>query len=440
MLAKLQLGAPPDEQPAAPAKPGPRASRRAKKLRDEAIVEGQPERRLDQLNMAELCRFAAGPAATGQTEHRVSIYMPLYGPGPEGAQNPTRLKNLLHAAEDQLIARGVRPAEARELLSRPAAMTADPALSRQAVGGLAVLLARDEYRCFQLPEPVEESVRVGSRFYIRPLLGLVGENGHYWLLALSQNQVRLFRGTQRGLTEVPVPGLPKGKREALNYDMTSEGGQTHTSGPFVHHALSAHKGKLGAVFHGQGGESDTYKVELERYCLVVDEALHGVLRDETAPLVVACVEYVFPIFRAANAYPYLVEQPLPGNPDLPSPLELHEKAWPLVEPHVGVARREAAQQYLRLAGTPRASADIAEVLPAARIGRVDALLFARDGQVYGTLDHDANTVAVHAERRPDDEDLLETAAIETLAQGGEVHMVRAGEVPGGGMLAAVFRY
>ena len=61
-------------------------------------------------------------------------------------------------------------------------------------------------------------------------------------------------------------------------------------------------------------------------------------------------------------------------------------------------------------------------------------------QVLRLVDPTARAVEVHEERQPQDEDLLDRAATETLLHGGHVHAVTEGAVPGGGPLAAVLRY
>ena len=47
---------------------------------------------------------------------------------------------------------------------------------------------------------------------------------------------------------------------------------------------------------------------------------------------------------------------------------------------------------------------------------------------------------VHAKEKIGDEDLLESAAIQTLLNGGTVHTVEPEKIPDAGPLAAVFRY
>jgi len=50
------------------------------------------------------------------------------------------------------------------------------------------------------------------------------------------------------------------------------------------------------------------------YLRTLDAALHEMLREESAPFVLAGVEYLWPLYRAANTYPHLIEGGVAGKP------------------------------------------------------------------------------------------------------------------------------
>jgi hypothetical protein len=262
---------------------------------------------------------------------------------------------------------------------------------------------------------------------------LLDDAQRFWLLALSQNAVRLFRGDANGVAPVEVKGLPRDIASALNLDVSITGGQ-------VHSATNQPLGKQAAVFHGQGGAVDTHKEELKEYFRAIDRTLHDTLSAEPAPLLVACVDYQFVLYRQVNTYPNLMASGLAGNVEHLSLTELHARAWPLVEPHLGQTRREAATRYARLTASGMASSHIAEIVAAAREGRVEALFVARDAAVWGVHDLDTGAVEVHEEQMPGDDDLLELAAVETLLHHGTVYLVAAGQMPTSGSAAAIMRY
>jgi release factor family 7 len=74
------------------------------------------------------------------------------------------------------------------------------------------------YHLIRLPEEFGELVVVADRFHVKPLLTLLAAAHRFYVLALSQNQVRLLAGTPHGVREVELAGVPQSLREALKYD------------------------------------------------------------------------------------------------------------------------------------------------------------------------------------------------------------------------------
>src|SRR5687767_7735657 len=52
----------------------------------------------------------------------------------------------------------------------------------------------------------------------------------------------------------------------------------------------------------------------------------------SAPMVLAAVEHLVPVWRHASTYPHLVDETLAGNPEGLGSHELHAGAWAVVEP------------------------------------------------------------------------------------------------------------
>jgi hypothetical protein len=61
-------------------------------------------------------------------------------------------------------------------------------------------------------------------------------------------------------------------------------------------------------------------------------------------------------------------------------------------------------------------------------------------QQWGAFDLSTNTIRLHQEAEPGDEDLLDLAAVQTLLQAGKVYALDPDGVPDGVPIAAVFRY
>jgi hypothetical protein len=83
---------------------------------------------------------------------------------------------------------------------------------------------------------------------------------------------------------------------------------------------------------------------------------------------------------------------------------------------------------------------LAEALLGAVDGRVESAFIALGEERWGHFDPASRKVEVHEERRLGDEDLLDRLAIQTLDQSGAAYVVPRSEIPGGGLVAVVFRY
>jgi hypothetical protein len=367
----------------------------------------------------------------------VSIFMPAHRAGVEVQQDPIRLKNLLGHAEERLIESGFRNPEARELL-KPAQELLEPAgFWRRQSDGLAIFVSPKVFRTYRLPLDFQELVVVSERFHIKPLLPLLSGDGRFYVLALSQNQLRLLQGTRYSVGQVDLENVPESLAEALKWDDPERRLQWHTR------TGTTTDGARAAMFHGHGvASADDPKDYIRRYFRQIDDGVSDLLRGERAPLVLAGVDYVLPLYREANTYLHLLKEGITGNPEELSAEELHKQAWTILERYFQRERKEAAAQYQRLAGAESelASNEVQEIVPAANHGRVETLFVALGFQRWGSFDADTDTLHVHEEAKPGDEDLLDFAAAHTLLNAGTVYAVEAGEVPDGAPLAAVFRY
>jgi hypothetical protein len=362
---------------------------------------------------------------------RISIYMPTHRESNQALQDPIRLKNLLQEAEQRLLEHGISLPEVNKLLRPAQALLDDRVFWQNQSDGLALFLSTEGFNTYRLPCSFDELVVVGERFHIKPLLPLFN-GGRFYLLALSQNNVRLFRCTRYAADEVSLEGVPTSLAEAMRYEDPERQLQHHL-GEKVNAAASG-------IFHGHGVGSANFKKEnILRFFQQVDRGIRAFV-EQPALLVLAGVEYLLPIYREANKYPHLIDGGVLGNPDEANVEELHEEAWSLVQPHYQKERDQAVAEYRRLADGEGTSSALIDVLPAAHFGRVDVLFVASNVQRWGQFDSEQNTLVAHDNPEPGDEDLLDLAAVQTLMRGGTVYSVEASEVPGDKPLAAVFRY
>lgn len=383
---------------------------------------------MDQITVEELIQLTEEKGRPS-----VSIFQPTHRAGAGTEQDPIRLKNLLRDAESKLLEAGVRRPEARDLLKPAEDLLGDEIFWQHQSDGLAIYTSPGAFRFFRVPLGLEELVVAAHRYHIKPLLPLFTADGRFYLLALSQNEIRLLRGTRFGIDEMQLADVPRSLEEALRYDDPERQLQFHTRTP-------SGGGRRAAVFHGHGGGNDDSKERIFRYFRQIDEGIHEILKREQAPLVLAGVEYLFSIYREANTYPHLVEEGVSGNPEGLSAEELHDRAWEVVEPRFRRGVEQAAGRFQELQGTGRASADLEEVVRASHIGRVETAFVPVNVHVWGSHDLGGDEVSTSEEPKAGDEDLLDLVATRTLRHSGVVYAVAPEEMPASGTVAAVFRY
>ncbi len=360
----------------------------------------------------------------------VSVFMPMHRSGPETQQDLIRLKNLIREAEESLITRGIPAPEARALLESAQKLLQGDLFHQHQSDGLGMFLSPEVFRYYLLPFAFKELVFVADRFHIRPLLPLLSGDGRYYILALSQNKVRLLQGTHYSINEVSLADVPKNLAETLRDDDSWKGLQMHSG-------RSEGQGKLSSVTHGSEVDS---KENIKRYFRRIDKGLHELVRDERVPLVLAGVDYLHPIYREVNTYPHLMEAGVWGNPERLSAKELHAQAWTVVRPYFQKAQQEAVDQYKQFISSGRASNRFRKIILAAYHGQIELLFAVPDFQQSGTFDPSTDEIHLHKKEKTGDQDLLEFAAIQTLLNGGTVYVVKPGTMPDTGSLAAVFRY
>lgn len=380
--------------------------------------------KIDQQDLTRLIEHRGGP--------HISIFLPTERAGAATRKNVIRFKNLLRAARERLEEHGVRNRAADELLE-PATRLIDRAdFWQHQDDGLAVFLAPGLFASFRLPLRFEELAAVEDRFHLKSLFPLFSVEGSFYILALSQKKVRLFEGSRYAIHEVPLEDVPESLAEALGHDLTEPHLQLHSG---------ARAGDAGAtIFHGQGAGEEDAKAEIRKFFSILDRGLREYVGDREAPLVLAGVDYLLPIYRRATSYPHTLERGVTGSPDELSTPQLHARAWQVVETRFLERRRALVARYGDLAGTGLASSQLDEVTLAAVDGRVDALFVASGVRRWGRFDPDSRHVELVESQQHDTEDLLDLAAVRTFASGGTVYAVDAADVPGGGELAAIFRW
>ena len=385
---------------------------------------------MDILNPADLKSLIAQ-----QGKWSVSVYMPTHRIGREQQQDPIRLKNLLAEAETKLLANGLRRPEVEKLMRPAEELLWRDNFWRHQGDGLAIFLSSDFSMIYRLPAEFEELLVIANNFHIKPLLPLLGRVGKFYILALSLNNIRLFQGTPDTVSEIAL-NFPNSMDEALWMDDPEKQLNLHSS------SMSRNEAKGGAaVFHGHD-PADDQKNNILRFFQAVNEGINALIENKTTPMILSGVDYILPIYREASTYQNILEDGIIGNPDRENLQELHQQAWNIVRPIFEESQKKAFEKYQQLSGQQSAQAtnNLSTAVKAARFGQVETLFVPLGVQIWGRYDETNNKVIVDSKPSPENEDLLDFAAAETMLNSGQVFAVPREQLPGEGDLAAILRY
>lgn len=362
----------------------------------------------------------------------VSIYLPTHRHRPGTEQDRIRFKNLVAQAAGLL--EGKYPDRDVSKLLAPIEALSTTEFWQNQEDGLAIFCSGDAFAHYRLPVAVPEIVVVSNTFHTKPLVGYLKSNRHYFVLALSQNEVQLYEGTPHTLDRVEVESLP----HELRHLMSEPGARPY---------LSVRGGAGGSgqseIHHGHGRGDEDSKKELTQYFRAIDRALWPVLRDERAPLVLAAVSYYYPIFLAASRYPYILGEGIEGNVERMSPDKMREAAWRLVAAYQAGVEGELLAQYSRALPAGRASNVLPDIAKAVAQGRVRGLLHEAGRTVWGRVDPGTGEVVVHERQQQqdtEDADIIDDLCEMTLLKGGEVFEIAPNELLHDSPLGAIYRY
>lgn len=380
---------------------------------------------MDLFNREELRRLAEL-----EDDVCISLYLPTYRNESDWSQNTTRLKNLLSEARDQLRDQDYREDDIDDLLYEARQLLDRPGFWRKMSDGLAVFITEETTEFYRLPLSFEEVAVADDRFHLKPLFPIIASNNRFYLLALGEQEIRLFQGTHESISPISSTEFPGEVLEALNPTRVSTNGAAEEESEDVEEEVRG--GRL----------TEEAEAHLHSFFESVDERLCQYLGDEEVPLVLAGPSEYLPLYEDANNYTHLLSDTIQSGVSSFDAEALHEAAWEIVDPVFRSLQADELDRFEQLyyQNEDMASDNFHEIIPACAYSRVDTLFVPVGEYRWGRFDPDTNTVEVHDTQKPRDGDLLNYAAIRAYLTGATVHVMRPENMPGGRSIAATFRY
>lgn len=371
-------------------------------------------------------------------KHCVSIYIPT-SHEIDGEQDRKKskihLKNQVKEAASQLKFFGMSESEIDSYLEPFQKLQDDADFWTSQSDGLAIFYKGEEITAYKLPMHVAPIAYVNDHYYITPLSNLTHGACRHFILNLSLQSVKLYDATLSGISEISLSEhIPKDMRDTVGYEVE----ETHLQ----QRSGQGERGDSDGIFHGHGGGNENEKKEEAlQFFRDIDQGLSELLHGEKVPLVIACVDYLFPIYQEVNTYKYLVNEPIKGNYEDVDKSVLKEKAWDLVKDSFDGEQMGSEARFRALINEGKSSSDPSKVIPASVGGRTDILFLKKGEQLWGRYNEKDHQIETHEVRRMGDSDLYNLAASHTINQGGKVYLVDEDAMPlVNTEIGGIFRY
>ncbi|WP_234733757.1 baeRF7 domain-containing protein [Tellurirhabdus bombi] len=352
-------------------------------------------------------------------KHSISIFMPTHRRGKEvlERQDALTFKNHIQTARQTLKSQEVRPEEIDELMQPLETLLDDPNFWRHQQEGLAAFRNPDYFAVYHSPLPLENTFHINSRFLLQPLLPFAQPFPEYYVLQLGKNGVALYRANYFSI--VPLDSeeeMPSSMDKVTKYYRFEKELQGFNAG-------MAGQGGVAAMYTSDDLANKEKNHLLADFFRLIDEGIRNLIGDQNAPLVIASVEYLQPIYREVNTYPHLHESGLTGNFDNVDINEIHRMANELLGDSLETKRQLRIEQYQNNNDNGLGSTDIRELLEAAASARIEALFVQTHTDVWGHFDEETMALTIHDSQQEESESLIDKLALLTMRYNGEVYVL-----------------
>lgn len=348
----------------------------------------------------------------------VSIYLTTTPLSQNIDASRIELGNLAKQAHAQLEAAGADKRRLADLMEYFDDLADDDEFWRLQANSLAVLATPDGVRTFRLANALSPMVQVSDRFHLKPLLRAITFPHSAFVLALSENAVRLVEVfSELPPVTVKVDGLPK--------DAASAAGKSTLND-------RSHSRRV----HGSEGQN----VRLRQYARQVDSAVRAVLAGRDTPLILAATGRMASVFQSVCNYPNLLSDRIDDSPDRISDAELADAARPILDAFYRNEISELQGLYKARAEQGRATSELSDAARAATYGAIEAMLVDIDSVLPGSLDEVTGELTLADSSDATSYEVVDEIAGRALTSGAKVLGVRKDDLPEKGELAAILRY
>jgi hypothetical protein len=356
--------------------------------------------------------------ADARSDSCVSIYLPTTPLTQDSDASRIELGNLAKQALKQVEASGLPKARVAALMDHFDHLAFDDDFWAHQANSLAVLATPESVKTYRLANKLTPMAEVSDRFHLIPLLRAITFPHSAYVLALSENAVRLVEvfadhpPVTTKIEDMPKDAASAARKASLNDRSPS--------------------GRI------QGSEG--LNIRLNQYARKIDAALRPVLTGRDTPLILAATDRLGSIYKSVNSYPHLLEQTVTGNFERVTDADLAAAARAALDDWYHSELAQFRALYETRANSGRATSDLSDAARAATYGAIDVLLVDMDSVTPGSVDETTGAIRFAESSGANSYCIVDEIAARALSTGAKVLAVRKSDLPAGGELAAVLRY
>ena len=354
----------------------------------------------------------------------VSIFMNTHKIKNERPKDHLIFKNFVDTADHILKDKGVKPPDREELLRPARQLLEDTLFWAYLSRGLAVYLSPGWHAVYKLPIPVGNRAFINEQFNVEPLISYFDKSNRFFLLSLDQHGCKFYQGTVDGISELHLEGLEKA-HQVIDLVEPEKQLQLHSTA----------KGGSRSAFHGHS-ESEHHKTRIKEYFTAIDSVIKEELKREKAPLILAGVDYLHPVYKEVNSYKHLLNDGITGNTKDMDEDSLREKALQVTSSVLSAHKNDAIEHYGKAKHSGLVVDGPSNCAVAASEGKVELLLCQSSSIATELQSRVENQITL------DDQEEFEVgkAAVNVLIQGGEIVFLKESELPLSNQAEAVLKY
>jgi len=349
----------------------------------------------------------------------VSLLMPTHRSHPENAVDPLTFKNLVKELKNQL-------GQEHQLLAPLEKLYEDRNFWNYQDSGLAIYISSHIFKVFSLPVRLPSLSIVADSFHVKPLYRYFQEQISFQLLALNQNDVRLFEGDCYSIKSVEISGkVPLTMEEALGSELTDN----HLNTAFSTGNGSRKQANQGTgnVVHGYLEKSSEQQHDAERFFRAVDKSVYEHFSKPSGlPLILASLPEHQTLFRTSSKNPLLMTTGITQNAADLSPERLKELACEALAPLQEELVKDVLQRQQSAASSRKSNWELSEVIKDALDGKIDTLLLEENRIIKGRILTEERRLEYTEEGT---DDILDDLAAIVIEKAGNIILLNKEDMP-----------